>query len=210
MVVRPQIQATLLTIIAGIADAVGYITMGGVFAANMTGNTVLAGIALAEGRYPDAGRHLAPLVAFFIGAMLARLLLRLWHRPMIPILLEAAIIGAMGFLPLANESAVLVLAFAMGLQASAITQFGGVSVSTVVVTSTLARIAEATLDRVSPTGRPLPLVSTPLLLALTWIGYLVGAVGGVLLVGAVHWPLLVPAALLAIAIPVGGVRPARA
>ncbi len=114
MVVRPQIQATLLTIIAGIADAVGYITMGGVFAANMTGNTVLAGIALAEGRYPDAGRHLAPLVAFFIGAMLARLLLRLWHRPMIPILLEAAIIGAMGFLPLANESAVLVLAFADG------------------------------------------------------------------------------------------------
>ncbi len=78
MVVRPQIQATLLTIIAGISDAVGYITMGGVFAANMTGNTVLAGIALSEGRYPDAGRHLAPLVAFFIGAMLARLLLRLW------------------------------------------------------------------------------------------------------------------------------------
>ena len=33
MVVRPQIQATLLTIIAGITDAVGYITMGGVFAA---------------------------------------------------------------------------------------------------------------------------------------------------------------------------------
>ena len=45
MVVRPQIQATLLTIIAGISDAVGYITMGGVFAANMTGNTVLAGIS---------------------------------------------------------------------------------------------------------------------------------------------------------------------
>ena len=86
-------------------------------------------------------------VAFFIGAMLARLLLRLWHRPMIPILLEAAIIGAMSFLPLATESAVLVLAFAMGLQASAITQFGGVSVSTVVVTSTLARTADAAEHR---------------------------------------------------------------
>jgi len=201
VVVRPQIQATLLTIIAGIADAVGYITMGGVFAANMTGNTVLAGIALAERRYPDAGRHLAPLVAFFIGAMLARLLLRLWHRPMIPILLEAAIIGAMGFLPLANESAVLVLAFAMGLQASAITQFGGVSVSTVVVTSTLARTADAALDHLWPAeAGNLPVVATPRLLMLTWVGYLVGAVSGGLLLHAVAWPLIVPAVLLVIVV----------
>ncbi len=193
MVVRPQIQATLLTIIAGISDAVGYITMGGVFAANMTGNTVLAGLALAEGRYPDAGRHLAPLVAFFIGAMLARLLLRLWNRPMIPILLEAAVIGA--------ESAVLVLAFAMGLQASAITQFGGVSVSTVVVTSTLARTADAALDHLWPAeAGKLPVVATPRLLLLTWLGYLVGAVAGGLLLHVVAWPLLVPAVLLVIVV----------
>ena len=49
---RDTAQATILTVIAGIADAVGYITMGGVFAANMTGNTVLAGIAAAE-KKPD-------------------------------------------------------------------------------------------------------------------------------------------------------------
>jgi len=201
VVVRPQIQATLLTIIAGISDAVGYITMGGVFSANMTGNTVLAGIALAEGRYPDAGRHLAPLVAFFIGAMLARLMLRLWARPMIPILLEAAIIAMMGFLPLASEAAVLVLAFAMGLQASAITQFGGVSVSTVVVTSTLARTADAALDHLWPAeAGKLPVVATPRLLMLTWVGYLLGAVAGGVLLHAVAWPLLVPAVLLVIVV----------
>ena len=201
MVVRPQIQATLLTIVAGISDAVGYITMGGVFAANMTGNTVLAGIAVAERRYPDAGRHLAPLVAFFVGAMLARLLLRLWNRPMIPILLEAAVIGAMGFLPLGTESAVLILAFAMGLQASAITQFGGVSVSTVVVTSTLARTADAALDHLWPAeAAKLPVVATPRLLLLTWLGYLVGAVAGGLLLHVVAWPLLVPAVLLVIVV----------
>jgi uncharacterized membrane protein YoaK (UPF0700 family) len=200
VVVRPQIQATLLTIIAGISDAVGYITMGGVFAANMTGNTVLAGIALSEGRYP--GRHLTPLVAFFIGAMLARLLLRLWNRPMIPLLLEAVIIGAMAFLPIAmEEPAVLILAFAMGLQASAITQFGGVSVSTVVVTSTLARTADAALDHLWPAeGGKLPVVATPRLLLLTWLGYLVGAVAGGLLLHVVAWPLLVPAVLLVIVV----------
>ena len=207
---RPQLQATLLTLVAGLADAVGYVAMGGVFAANMTGNTVLAGLSLGEGHFDLAAKRLAPLVTFFLGAMLARLLLRLFHRPAVPLLIEAALLAVVGLLPIGREPSLMLVALAMGLQASAITHFGGTSVSTVVVTSTLARIAEATLDRMWPTGRPLPSVATPRLLALTWIGYLVGAVGGVLLVGAVHWPLLVPAALLAIAIPVGGVRPARA
>jgi len=206
---KPQLQATLLTLVAGLADAVGYVAMGGVFAANMTGNTVLAGLSLGEGHFDLAAKRLAPLVTFFLGAMLARLLLRLFHRPAMPLLIEAALLAVVGLLPIGREPSLMLVALAMGLQASAITHFGGTSVSTVVVTSTLARIAEATLDRMWPTGRPLPSVATPRLLALTWIGYLVGAVGGVLLVGAVHWPLLVPAALLAIAIPVGGVRPAR-
>jgi len=207
---KPQLQAILLTLVAGLADAVGYVAMGGVFAANMTGNTVLAGLSLGEGHFDLAAKRLAPLVTFFLGAMLARLLLRLFHRPAVPLLIEAALLAVVGLLPIGREPSLMLVALAMGLQASAITHFGGTSVSTVVVTSTLARIAEATLDRMWPTGRPLPSVATPRLLALTWIGYLVGAVGGVLLVGAVHWPLLVPAALLAIAIPVGGVRPARA
>jgi len=44
---RSTFEAVTLAIVAGIADAVGYLSMGGVFAANMTGNTVLAGIAVA-------------------------------------------------------------------------------------------------------------------------------------------------------------------
>ena len=206
---KPQLQATLLTLVAGLADAVGYVAMGGVFAANMTGNTVLAGLSLGEGHFDLAAKRLAPLVTFFLGAMLARLLLRLFHRPAMPLLIEAALLAVVGLLPIGREPSLMLVALAMGLQASAITHFGGTSVSTVVVTSTLARIAEATLDRMWPTGRPLPSVATPRLLALTWIGYLIGATGGVLLVRAVHWPLLVPAVLLAIAVGVGGMRLAR-
>lgn len=185
--------------VAGIADAIGYITMGGVFAANMTGNTVLAGIAAAGGRYLDAGNHLAPLVGFFLGAMLARLLLRLWHRPWQPLLIEAALVGGLGFLPIGVESAVLLLAFAMGLQASAITSFGGTSVSTVVITSTLARAADASLDTLVRAGASeLPAVASPGLLVVSWAGYLIGAVGGALLLQVLHFPppLVVPAVLL--------------
>jgi uncharacterized membrane protein YoaK (UPF0700 family) len=182
-------------VVAGIADSIGFLTRGGVFAANMTGNTVLAGIALAQGRTGDAADIALAVGSFFVGCMAAHLLLELWHKRAVPILLEAAIVAALGFLPIQIETAVVVLAFAMGLQASAITSFGGVSISTVVVTSTLARTAEAGVDAMlrSPS---LPSVTRPWLLAASWAGYLAGAIAGALLVKVVAYPLLVAAALL--------------
>jgi uncharacterized membrane protein YoaK (UPF0700 family) len=179
------------------ADAVGFITMGGVFAANMTGNTVLAGIAVARGHHLDAWHHFTPLLAFFIGAMLARWLLRLLKAPTVGILLEAALIAGVSFVDIGMESTVLVVAFAMGLQASSITTFGGSAVSTVVVTSTLARTADTAVDRLWPGAGLTPAASTSTqLLALTWLGYVVGAIAGALLVGAMTYPLIVPAILL--------------
>ena len=194
---QPHFQATILTIVAGMADAVGYITMGSVFAANMTGNTVLAGIAVAQGHWLDAWRHLAPLIAFFAGAMISRLLLRLLRAPTASLIVEAALLAVVGFLPVGPEVAVLIVAASMGVQASAITHFAGSAVSTVVVTSTLSRAADAALDRLWPgDDRAPPGVTNRRLLALTWIGYLIGAVIGALLVPILPYPLLVPAALL--------------
>jgi uncharacterized membrane protein YoaK (UPF0700 family) len=95
------------------------------------------------------------------------------------------------------EGAVLIVAAAMGIQASAITHFAGTAVSTVVVTSTLARGADAVLDRLWPgDARTPPTATNRRLLAFTWVGYLVGAVIGALLVPLLPYPLLVPAALL--------------
>src|SRR5260370_12509028 len=113
------------------ADAVGYMTMGSVFAANMTGNTVLAGIAIAQGQWLDAWRHLAPLISFFAGAMIARLLLRLLRGPTAALIGEAALLAIVGFLPVGPEATVLIVAMAMGVQASAITHFPRTAVSTV-------------------------------------------------------------------------------
>ena len=186
-----------LTVIAGIADAVGYITMGGVFAANMTGNTVLAGISLARLEWLEALHHVTPLAAFFLGAMIARLMLRLLRSPRPALLVEAVILAGVGLLPVGRQAAVLIVAVAMGIQASAITQFARTQLSTVVVTSTLARTADALLDRLwrgAPDG--VPAVANPRLLALTWGGYLVGAIVGALLLQVIGQPLLVPAALL--------------
>jgi uncharacterized membrane protein YoaK (UPF0700 family) len=88
---------------------------------------------------------------------------------------------------------------AMGVQASAITHFSGNAISTVVVTSTLARTADAVLDRLWPgEKKQLPAAPNLPLLALTWIGYLAGAVAGALLLTVMPYPLLVPVALLAL------------
>jgi uncharacterized membrane protein YoaK (UPF0700 family) len=198
----PALQASGLTFVAGIADAVGYITMGGVFAANMTGNTVLAGIAAAQHDYQRAWFHVVPLISFFGGAMLSHLLVRLTQKSTASLLLEAVLLAGVGFVPLVTEAEVAIVALAMGVQASAITHFAGNAISTVVVTTTLARCADALLDRLWPdrTKTPETTATRSRLLELTWLAYLVGAVTGALLAAMVAWPLLVPAALVIVLI----------
>lgn len=162
----------------GIVDAIGFVQHG-IFAANMTGNTVLLGLSVAHGEWAHAIERALPLIAFFAGAMLARLLLS-WtgKKSWIPLLLEAALILlALWLLPNKTLSLALI-AFAMGVQASAITQFAGVTISTVVITSTMARIAEAVADRLTPPIAPAatPPARPPLgLYMLTWVCYLSGA-----------------------------------
>jgi uncharacterized membrane protein YoaK (UPF0700 family) len=197
---RQIAQATALTMVAGMADAVGYITMGGVFAANMTGNTVLAGIAVGTRNYTDAWHHFLPLVAFFLGGMLSRCLQRLARTPTAPLIVEALLLATIGFLKIDPEAAVLVVAVAMGLQASASAPFCTGAVSTVVVTSTLTRAADAVLDRLwlGAKSDP-PVVAADLrLLSLVWAGYLLGAIAGALVIPVLPYPLLLPAALLVI------------
>lgn len=173
--------------------------MGGVFAANMTGNTVLAGIDLARTDYVGAWHHLTPLVAFLVGAMIARTLLRLRQSPAAGLLIEAAIIAGVGFVDIGEEAAVMAVALAMGIQASTITSFAGSAVSTVVVTSTLARTADAIVDWAWPGAdvKP-PSAISAVLMTLTWSGYLVGAVIGAMLVSHTAYPLLAAAGLLLI------------
>ena len=59
-----------LTILTGVVDAVSYLTLGHVFVANMTGNVVFVGFALAGASGLSAPASLAALGAFLVGAML--------------------------------------------------------------------------------------------------------------------------------------------
>ena len=66
----------LLCLACGVVDAAGYLAHG-IFAANMTGNTVLLGLAAAGHQWPLALERLLPLATFFGGAVSGRSLLNL-------------------------------------------------------------------------------------------------------------------------------------
>ncbi|WP_318842757.1 YoaK family protein [Myceligenerans pegani] len=145
----------VLTFTTGIVDAVGYLGLDRVFIANMTGNVVILGMALAGGDdLPVAGPLLA-LGAFFAGALLGGRLTnaapRDWARASTIAFAVtgtvATVLGVAAMIEPPSEgtpwgfTVTGVLAVAMGLQAAAARRIAVKDVTTVVVTSTLTGLA---------------------------------------------------------------------
>jgi uncharacterized membrane protein YoaK (UPF0700 family) len=57
----------MLSLAAGCVDAVGFLGLGQIFVANMTGNTVLLGLALGQAKGQAALRAVVALAGFVIG-----------------------------------------------------------------------------------------------------------------------------------------------
>lgn len=192
-------SAVLLCGAAGMVDAVGFVRHGA-FAANMTGNSVLMAIALAErdmARALDCGLMLA---WFYAGVLVGRAAWTLGHRrATAPLVVELLLLGLCAMVVPERWLALGVTALAMGVQAAALARFAGVALSTVVVTSTMVRIAEANVDflvrlargRVSAERAPL------WLLAGAWLAYAVGAAVAVLLTPSSATPIVGAAVLVA-------------
>ncbi len=192
--------AGLLCAAAGFADAVGYVNSG-VFAANMTGNTVLAGLALAGGHWDIALQRAMTLAAFCIGVVFASFLLRLFRdRSVLPLVGEAALILCAAFIEPSATLALMLIATAMGMQAVSVTRFRSVVASTVVVTTTMARLAEfCTAWLVArPQAEAAIAKTAPALLGVIWTCYGMGAILAAFAMAVTSRPLFVPAVMLAI------------
>lgn len=152
---RHLVLMLALTFTTGIVDAVGYLGLDRVFTANMTGNVVILGMALAGADdLPVLGPALA-LVGFLVGAALGGRVLRTapagWSDR------TSGTFAATGALAIGLGVAALVvpphegsfwalvvttvLAVAMGLQAATARRLAVKDVTTVVVTSTLTGLA---------------------------------------------------------------------
>ncbi|MFI9612125.1 YoaK family protein [Streptomyces sp. NPDC052023] len=64
----PPLMLTL-TVVTGLVDAVSYVSLGHVFVANMTGNVVFLGFALAGEESLSALASVASMAAFLLGAL---------------------------------------------------------------------------------------------------------------------------------------------
>jgi uncharacterized membrane protein YoaK (UPF0700 family) len=143
----------LLTWVAGTVDAIGYISLGHVFTANMTGNAVLLGLALGQGQGPAAFRSLFALGGFVLGVTIGAILA---HRAgtdidqrrafVGPILVETLILAVFALtlhLPMIprNQFIVQVLialsSVAMGIQSAAVRRLNLPGIATTVLTGTI-------------------------------------------------------------------------
>jgi uncharacterized membrane protein YoaK (UPF0700 family) len=143
-----------LTVVSGIVDAVSYLGLGHVFTANMTGNVVLVGFALAGAPGFSVAASATALGAFLCGAVAGgRLSLRITQKR--SLLLTAVTLEA-GFTVvaaiIASSVAVLgagwprftviaMLAFAMGIRNSVVRRMGVADMTTTVVTTTITGLA---------------------------------------------------------------------
>lgn len=171
-------RAGLLCLISGYVDAIGYLDFGHVFAANMTGNTVLLWISVAQGEWPRVLTYALALASFLTGGLLAEVLKRAGATPMLPLLISGVPLMVMYMAGLQDNGALAAFAFGMGLQGASVSRFADINVQTVVVTSTILKLAEGIIHRLFPTRRdrasPLPRHSFPVFWS-TWLAYGAGA-----------------------------------
>jgi uncharacterized membrane protein YoaK (UPF0700 family) len=200
----------LLTGAAGYVDAVSYLALGRVFTANMTGNTVLFGLALVQA---DGGAIVRTALA--LGAFVAGTAVGAWvvdrseqpaHWPRgvtIALGVECALLAALAM----DRSSMLVgrvtlAALAMGVQSAAARRLDVFGIATTFVTGTLTSLVSLiTRHGVGPTATG----HGKRMLATAWGVYVLGAMaaGGLMRTApgvTLLVPVLIVLAVVAIAV----------
>ncbi|GGV42082.1 membrane protein [Streptomyces longisporoflavus] len=143
-----------LTFVTGLVDAVSYLGLDRVFVANMTGNVVFLGFALAGDVQLSATASLLAAGSFVAGAWLGG---RIAPRVERPLRLFALLVGAHAVLVAAalvldvvadvRDVLIVLLALGMGLQNAVVGKLAVPDLNTTVLTRTLTGLAA---DRFGP------------------------------------------------------------
>ena len=138
----------VLTVVTGIVDAVSFLAIGHVFTANMTGNIVLLGFALAGASRVSIPRSSVSLLAFLGGAIVGgRMTLHFSSRRWVSYAFRAeafllAVCSASSlFNPLQPYAVIALTAVAMGLRNAVVPKLGVPDLTTTVLTLTVAALA---------------------------------------------------------------------
>jgi uncharacterized membrane protein YoaK (UPF0700 family) len=227
----------LLTLAAASVDAISYLGLGHVFTAMMTGNTVLLGLALAQGEALAALRSILALIGFTIGVFAGALIV---DRESEPAEWPAAVTTALAFEMLAMFAAastlfdstraviiyllIIMSAFAMGIQSAAVRRLGVPGIATTYITGTLTSLMIDLLGWLRSITARLPVSKTVKrddlaripwdqrvgLLASVVTLYCVGAlIGGVLQVHSPPLASLFPLGAVTLVVVNAGIRQRR-
>jgi uncharacterized membrane protein YoaK (UPF0700 family) len=154
-----------LAVVGGYVDAVGFLTLAGLFVAHMSGNTVRLGIFVGDGDWSLAAQRLVPIIVFAIGVAAGIALVEALRRRSAPAP-AARVLGVEGVLLLGfmlvgrivldghgaaggswDYYLLAVLAvLAMGWQNAALRRVAGVPVHTTFVTGILTHLAEESVN----------------------------------------------------------------
>jgi uncharacterized membrane protein YoaK (UPF0700 family) len=146
--------------VAGYVDAVGFLTLAGLFVAHMSGNTVRLGVFVGDGDWSLAAQRFVPIVVFTLGVIAGIALCEALSRRSIPV--PARVIGIEALLlllfmlvgrgVLGSDSATggswdyyllaIVAVLAMGLQNVALRRVAGLPIHTTFVTGMLTYVGE--------------------------------------------------------------------
>jgi uncharacterized membrane protein YoaK (UPF0700 family) len=144
-----------LTVVTGLVDAASYLRLGHVFVANMTGNVVFLGFALAGARGLSTSASLIALGAFLLGALGGGWLggrhsahrgrmLRATSLAQAPLMAAALSVAALSAAPpdrTVRLMIIAILALAMGVQNAAAQRLAVPDLTTSVLTKTLTGLA---------------------------------------------------------------------
>ncbi len=193
----------LLTVVTGIVDAVSYLALLHVFVANMTGNVIFVGFALAGAQGLSAAASLTSLAAFLLGAILGgRIAGRVGaHRGRhlrtataigLPLALFAVVVAAVAGTPVSTTTRyvlIVTLAIMMGLQNATARRLAVPDLTTTVLTLTLTGTAADSRLGGGAGGHP---GRRLIAVGAMFIGALVGALA------ALEVDLVLPLALAAV------------
>ncbi|WP_331769227.1 DUF1275 domain-containing protein (plasmid) [Embleya sp. NBC_00888] len=197
----------MLTVVTGLVDAVSYLALGHVFVANMTGNVVFLGFALAGAQGLSALASVVSMAAFLVGALAGgrfgtRFAAHRGRLLTIATALQTVLVAAAVITAAATHGSVttavrytliVLLGLAMGLQNAVARRLGVPDLTTTVLTLTLTGLAADS----TPAGGAAPRPGRRILSVLAmFLGALVGAV--LLLHTQLALPLGLALALLAV------------
>ena len=199
--------------IGGYGDAAGFI-LAKTFTGHVTGNLVLAAIAVVAHDWRATFAHFSAVTCFLAGIPFSVLIARLpaaWP-PLLPItivagieviLFIAAYLAAVSHIAAGIEILVICMSLALGLQNGAFRRTGGISVHTNYLTGMITGLIASKVERfalqVAP-GRAIATDPKSGLLPGIWAVFVLGAVTGAAAVLNFKEPAILGAALILLAI----------